>query len=472
MLQRSVRVQNLRYALLASLTLVGSGSGFAQTAATLSQSTPAGTPLRSLLAPAPVTPTFISPATDRRMITRDGAGAPRINRYVDLHQYDQSQPTRSASTPAYTLAQHDANAEIVERSSQGQVRRNPLIADVAPKLRQFHVDDRQLRIPVDSNHQTLSGALVVRDPVMPERIFEDIDEVVDVLSDVDSSDVERSLGEARSTASHGGFGMLAIDQLGSHLPMDESLPIEPTWDRDRLATDLVPLPKTQLAMKATHPSDADSVAGSATQSPPSTDWLNPRKNTADLANVIRSQTVKPDESTGSSNWAARATQLETTELEELNRSTPSRELLVTSERLPLLPAPNGQADRGDVRAFLSPETGPRVDRLFSEASGAFGLDQHDESNRRDESDADEIASLESASGEAATPTRLVAREPHAPIGAPATSPTLAQRFSIWTKRLGPDQASAQPVSTPIEQKQKGIFSHFLRRSEPVSRSGR
>ena len=165
---------------------------------------------------------------DEREI-KDGRGAQRTNRFVEL-QSDYPSPkgrkfaaTRSAAIPR--RSQHKT----------GEIQTNPLVVDAPPTLRRFPVQERPLIVPMHNPDHPADAPLVAREERLSQRKVEDLDQAFDLLS-IDSNDEVAIRGAARD----GGFGMLAIDQIGEHLskPADDD-PASLYPPVKRFATDLV-----------------------------------------------------------------------------------------------------------------------------------------------------------------------------------------------------------------------------------------
>ncbi|WP_143543805.1 hypothetical protein [Rhodopirellula sp. MGV] len=348
--------------------------------------------LRPLLSPAPATSSLQDVA--EKPVNSDIAGVTRINRFVELHQYDHRPTQLRHSTPSFQVAQRTATIT-PEESPTGVVRRNPMVVDAPPKLHQFHVDDNQLKIPVDPHHQPLAGALVVRQPELPERTVDDIDEVVELLSEGNDPTFD-----ARSTANANGFGMMAIDQIGSHLSVPP----------DAFREELEP--------------------------------FVPREN--NLAEVIRSQSVSAVElrpepalqhATDAQTKVAKVVDdMQIADVVHLNEHAQPLPIARTSksDAMPSASAANVESDPSET-----------TEPLFAGMADQFGITESD------------VPEPERVA------TRLSPTTPAIADQTEPASPSFVQRFSSWTKRLGHDKTQAQPATAKIPpRKSGGILSGF------------
>ncbi|MEM6366109.1 MAG: hypothetical protein AAF745_16890 [Planctomycetota bacterium] len=186
----------------------------------------------------------------------DATASPtRTNRYFDLHQSGIGRPVNVQANP-FASSPSPVDCEIHERHvgdrptsnsasnrmmiREGAVQTNPLVRSPPPKLQQFRTEDLRAdsttvdHSPISDSTKSQSTAVqelrIARKPTLAKRNIEDIDQVLDVLNT--TTDTNTS---SRSLASQSGFGMLAIDEIGSHLSSDHAV-------GEQLATQAIKLP--------------------------------------------------------------------------------------------------------------------------------------------------------------------------------------------------------------------------------------
>lgn len=136
--------------------------------------------------------------TLRVLLGPNGRGAQRTNHFVEL---------RGSTASRFTVLPQRV------RRDHGTIQANPLVVDAPPKLHRFPVNQRPPTLPMQSADDSLSSDLITREQRLSKRQVEGLDQTLELLSSApDQQDV------IRSAARHGGFGMLAIDQIGRHLP--------------------------------------------------------------------------------------------------------------------------------------------------------------------------------------------------------------------------------------------------------------
>ena len=155
---------------------------------------------------------FLEPEQSSQLVAASHNSMPgktRTNRFVEL----QTDPT---TVTARKLSQ-TPSAAIPSRSRhrKGEIQRNPLVVNSPPKLARFPVEQRPLLLTDDGAHP--EEPLVIKPQALPEREIESIDDAVEALSLNDSLPKALTKDVIRNSARSGGFGMLAIDQIGSHL---------------------------------------------------------------------------------------------------------------------------------------------------------------------------------------------------------------------------------------------------------------
>lgn len=206
-----------------------SGQGVEQADSTHSVD-PAARELRTLLDP------NRSYSVDQE-IKQTAGGAPRTNHFVELNSDGVIDTTRNYSRiRSAAVPQRDAHR-------RGAIQKNPLVVDSPPELRRFPVDERPLVLPkVDA----VDGILVAREQPLPPQPVADLEAALDVLSTEPDAD-----DAIRGTARSGGFGMLAIDQIGDHL--DDQVSTAPSIQHAplrRFTTDLVLPPDEAFGLQS------------------------------------------------------------------------------------------------------------------------------------------------------------------------------------------------------------------------------
>ena len=180
-------------------------------------------------------------------------GVPRVNRFVELTESAPMPATRSAAVPQRAT------------SSVGEVRVNRLFVDAPPKLRRFDVEQNHMFPKADVGEVPSKDALVPKNLQLPTRPVEDLDEAVDALA----LGAVKQGEQVREVARDGGLGMLAIDQIGRHLELDElasriaaenaaeKVAAKPQALRDHLELPLPPSPENSGKLQEFRLPDAD-----------------------------------------------------------------------------------------------------------------------------------------------------------------------------------------------------------------------
>ncbi|MCC9600528.1 hypothetical protein LOC67_08140 [Stieleria sp. JC731] len=415
-----------------------------------------GDELRSLLSPAPATPVLLDPQSKHESV-----GITRLNRFVDLHQYDQEpairvNPPPHHSTPAFTITQrhepvhgqsteHAAeqsreqrfqqsnSASLIETDAsevKGKVRQNPLVVTLPPRLQHIHVA---------SSQHPLSGALVMHESASLDPPSHD--DVVDswAVSMVDPSSQPMPI--------NGGTGMLAMDQIGSHLPdSSQSLDTAPSH-----------LPTT-IAPSQDH---LNAAIAQITESD------NTEELTIDFAEAIRAESLPLLPSPTADAVAQSSPTVSASQDRTETATQPELESVVVTH-VDIQPSPKtATVDR------------PLNDQLFAEASKQFGLDastddfpcefvlqECPDEDGLSKAGADQQTLAMVESDNIASPeiqTRLQPGMDSQQPGDETSAPTLVQRFSSWTKRLGSESTPTKPVST--SRRSGGILNVWKHRTE-------
>lgn len=141
-----------------------------------------------------------------------GRGKTRINRFVGFRTGTSTSDRKPNSASPETTS--------LTSWTSGEIQSNPLVVDSPPKLRRFSPSE-PARQSVAVSSQTLetieseTGLRIAREVPVDRRDPADLDNVFDALS-LDS--IEPSNELLSDTARDSGFGLLAIDQIGRHLP--------------------------------------------------------------------------------------------------------------------------------------------------------------------------------------------------------------------------------------------------------------
>ena len=163
-------------------------------------------------------------------------GNQRTDQFVELQHDLATLKDRKVSTTRSAVVVQRVGPRSERRSRQrDQFRKHPLVVDAPPKLRRFSVHDRPLNQRSAAQNEPLGGALIARVQPTPAPPVPDLNQTLDTLSDQPGQDVG-----LRSAARTHGFGMLAIDQIGSDLndsADDASTITNPPLER--FATDMV-----------------------------------------------------------------------------------------------------------------------------------------------------------------------------------------------------------------------------------------
>jgi hypothetical protein len=142
-------------------------------------------------------------------------GSLKINRFVELHSDlpFESERREAKRRAAAAVAGSEAMAW---QGAPGRIRKNPLVTDDLPRLRRFAAGEDAKKFPLWGAASEVRGLQVALQHAPRPRSEEEIDQAIEALEPEPRQSIS-----PRTVARGDGFGVLAIDRIGSRDAADE-----------------------------------------------------------------------------------------------------------------------------------------------------------------------------------------------------------------------------------------------------------